>query len=190
MPVLSSEEGLCAPLIRGHALTISKSMGATIPHVTMHFGDMPALVCGYVAMRRVKNRTKMLIMGYPSKRFFQTVPTFFLSKNLSLEIKETSLSCLEHCARHMFLRRPHKSSSTQIGQASLFSCVSETVGHEVSGFAQQTTANHSDKQQRDKQRESKRHLASGLASAYLGIASERRDERGCQTPNPDDDVLR
>ena len=78
LPMLSSEESLFAPFIRGHAPTIDESMGAAIPHVTLCFEEnMSAPGCGHVAMTRVKNRTKMLIMRFPSKRFFRPYPLFF-----------------------------------------------------------------------------------------------------------------
>ena len=82
------------------------------------------------------------------------------------------MSCLGHCVRHLFLRRPHKRSPKHIEQTTLLSCDSEIVRQKMSGFAQQTTANHSDKQQSEKQRESKRDHLCGLASDLAsGLAS-------------------
>ena len=69
--VLSSEEGLCAPLVRGHALTIAKAIGATIPHATLYCeGNMSAPGCGYVASTRVKHLHSILTMGFSTERFF------------------------------------------------------------------------------------------------------------------------
>lgn len=72
VPTIRTDEGLCAPLIRGHAMTIAKSMGSTIPHVTLYCEEnMSAPGCGYVAMSRVKTLDKFLMMGFPCRKYFR-----------------------------------------------------------------------------------------------------------------------
>ena len=34
-PTIPTDEGSCAPLIPGHAMTIATSMGPSVPHVTL-----------------------------------------------------------------------------------------------------------------------------------------------------------
>ena len=70
--LLSSEEGLCAPLMRVHALTIANAIGVTIPHVTLYCEEhMSTPGCGCVALTRVNNLSDILIMRFPTKRFFR-----------------------------------------------------------------------------------------------------------------------
>ena len=59
VPTIPTDEGPCAPLITGHAMSIATSMGTSVPHVTLYCGEnMSAPECGYVAMSGVRSLDK------------------------------------------------------------------------------------------------------------------------------------
>lgn len=71
----SFDDRTCFPVLRGHALTIAKSMGATLSHVTLFMEEgMSAAAAGYVAITRVRRLKDLAFMGYPSARFFRPAP--------------------------------------------------------------------------------------------------------------------
>ena len=69
-PRIVIEYELVYPVIMGHALTIAKAMGSTIPHVTLYMEEISAPAAGYVALTRVKSLDDVLLIGHPSTRFF------------------------------------------------------------------------------------------------------------------------
>ena len=55
-PTIPTDEGLCAPLITWHVMTIGTSMEPAVPHVTLYCDEnMSAPECRYVAMSRVRS---------------------------------------------------------------------------------------------------------------------------------------
>ena len=71
VPQLTLDDGTYYPVMRGHALTVAKSQGATLPHVTLYMEEhMRAPAVGYVALTRVRSLSHLLLIGFPERAFF------------------------------------------------------------------------------------------------------------------------
>ena len=76
--MLATPEGLCASLIRGHALTNAKAVGSDIPYGTSYSEEgVCAQGCGDVAQTSVNNIAKILTMGFPTERHVRPCPPLF-----------------------------------------------------------------------------------------------------------------
>jgi hypothetical protein len=71
IPQFTLENGTHYTVVRAHALTIAKSQGATLPHVTLYMEEhMRAPAVGYVALTRVRSLDDLLLVGFPTRSFF------------------------------------------------------------------------------------------------------------------------
>ena len=75
LPMWTDDNGDAAfPVTRGHALTISKSLGQTLPHVTLCCERMSLPGFGYVALSRVSSLKRFLLIGDVHRAYFRPAP--------------------------------------------------------------------------------------------------------------------
>lgn len=72
IPLWCFDDGVYFPILRGHAVTIAKSIGTNMGHITLYMEEGISVPgAGYVAISRVRNLDALSVIGFPSYKFFR-----------------------------------------------------------------------------------------------------------------------